>query len=44
LAAVNRLSGHGGAGLNIVFADAPFQYLVGVGWAAGAKNPPSQRC
>jgi hypothetical protein len=30
-----------GNGHNIIFADGPFTYLVGVGWRSQVKNPPT---
>lgn len=35
-------SGGGGAGHNVAFADGPYYYLVGAGFAIGASNPPSR--
>jgi len=32
----------GGAGHNIIFADGPFTYHIGVGWFAQVKNPPTR--
>lgn len=32
----------GGEGHNIIFADGPFTYLIGVGWGAQAKDPPTR--
>jgi hypothetical protein len=34
--------GNPSAGDNLLFADGPFLYLVGQGWAYGIKNPPSR--
>jgi len=33
----------GGFGVNVIFADGPFVYHVGAGWAAGATSPPTKR-
>jgi hypothetical protein len=37
-----HLAGSGSGGDNVVFADGPFVYLVGVGWSAKAKNTPTR--
>ena len=37
-----RVAGSGHVGENILFADGPFLYLVGEGWAAGDKHPPTR--
>lgn len=35
-----EVSGNGGHGANILFADGPFVYLVGEGWSDGSTAPP----
>jgi hypothetical protein len=37
-----ELSGAGEVGDNIFFADGPFLYLVGTGWAMNDPNPPTR--
>ena len=32
----------GGNGINVIFADGPFTYHVGAGWAHGASDPPTK--
>jgi hypothetical protein len=37
-----RVSGGGGVGENVYFADGPFLYLVGQGFSSADKNPPTR--
>jgi hypothetical protein len=37
-----RAFGSGQVGENVFFADGPFLYLVGAGWVAGEKDPPTR--
>jgi hypothetical protein len=37
-----HVAGNGQMGENVIFADGPFLYLVGEGWSAGDKNPPTR--
>jgi hypothetical protein len=36
-----RVSGGGSGAENFLFADGPFVYLIGQGWSAAEKNPPT---
>jgi hypothetical protein len=37
-----HLTSPGGVGDNVVFADGPFVYFVGVGWKTGTAHPPAR--